>query len=393
MKIINTSKLKTKYFLLTAAISIASMALTGCDSDSGAGADSNTQTGQFKDSNVAGLTYTINGESAVTDASGRFNYKAGDTITFSLGGVELGSVTVDEVVTLVRLVSNGSTSDDSVVNRARFLQYLDADLDTANGIQITEEIRSLAADWVVTDFADTTAFESAMGSIEADVTGAINGATLPDAMTAQSHIETTERCVRAGAYQGSYSGDDNGAFGLLVSASTGDVTGYASSASEDGTFPLSATQSVSLDNTGAFISGSASGASFTGSFDSANSLSGDWDSSALGQSGTFSGSRIGGDPNAVYRFTGTFSGSDSGLFAFDVNGSNEVTGVAYSITEDELFDIAGSVDSTTLSATYGSTIGTINGTLDRNSGNLSGSWNNSVDGSSGTFSGDGCKIN
>lgn len=396
MKINKNDLFKSKSLLLVAGVA---MALAGCGGGSGgsgggSGGDSTTQTGQFKDSNVEGLTYTINGEPAETDASGSFTYESGDTITFSLGGVELGSVTGDEVITLVQLVSSGSTSDASVINRARFLQYLDEDLNTDNGIQIPEELRSLAENWDVTDFVDTTAFENAMSAIESDVTSVISGASLPDAATAQSHIEETERCVRAGAYRGSYSGDDSGTFGLLVSASSGDVSGFASSASEDGTFSLSAQQSVALDGTGAFVSGSTeTGSDFSGSFDSVNSLSGSYANTALAQEGTFSGSRIGGDANAVHRFTGTYSGADSGLFSFDVNGSSEVTGVAYSIAEDQLFNISGSVDSTTLSATYGGSTGSINGTLDRDAGTLSGSWNNNVEGSSGTFSGDGCKFN
>ncbi len=124
-----------------------------------------------------------------------------------------------------------------------------------------------------------------------------------------------------------------------------------------------------------------------------NALSGSWENDSTADNGSFSGQRIGGDADARFRFTGRFTGADGGLFAFDVDASNNVTGVAYSINEDELYDISGNVDGSVLTAAYGGSAGSINGTLDLDSGDLSGSWENSSDGSSGTFSGDGCALN
>lgn len=389
----------TRKRALTVAISLAVVGCgggggDGSSSDGGSGGGATAQSGQFKDSNVQGLTYTIDGESGLTAADGSFDYASGDSIAFSIGNVSLGTVSGDEIITLVQLIQDGATNQDAVINRARLLQYLDANQDTSDGISIPETLRDAAADWSITDFSDNAAFDTDMAAIQEDVEAAISGAALPSSADARAHIEETQRCVRAGAYRGSYSGSDNGPFGLLVSAKTGDATGVAMSQVSDEFFSLSATQSVSLDASGSFVSGSATGgATFTGEFDSVNAISGDWSNTATADSGSFEGSRIGGDADAKFRFTGQFSGADGGLFAFDVDGSNNVTGVAYSINEDELFNISGDVDGSTLTASYGGNVGTINGTLDLAAGSLSGSWQNSGDGSSGTFSGDGCALN
>jgi len=366
----------------------------GGDADSGGGVTASSQSGQFKDSNVQGLTYTTGGESRLTAADGSFEYASDETVTFSLGNVTLGTVSGDEIITLVQLIQNGATDQDAVINRARLLQYLDANQDTSDGISIPAALREAAANWDISDFSDTAAFETDIAAIQGDVEAAIAGATLPSSAEAQAHIEDTQRCVRAGAYRGSYTGTDNGPFGLLVSAANGDATGVAMSNVSDEFFTLAASQSVALDASGAFVSGGASsGATFTGEFDSVNRISGSWENTALAESGEFSGQRIGGDADARFRFTGRFTGADGGLFTFDVDGSNSVTGVAYSISEDELFNISGDVDGSTLTASYGGSAGTINGTLDVSTGALSGSWSNSSDGSSGTFNGDGCALN
>lgn len=93
----------------------------GGDADSGGGVTASSQSGQFKDSNVQGLTYTTGGESRLTAADGSFEYASDETVTFSLGNVTLGTVSGDEIITLVQLIQNGATDQDAVINRARLL--------------------------------------------------------------------------------------------------------------------------------------------------------------------------------------------------------------------------------------------------------------------------------
>lgn len=377
------------------------LAVAGCGGGGDGGGETNTDapssatlTGQFKDSNVSGLTVAIGGDTQSTDSRGRFQYASGDQVQFRVGNVVLGQTGAAPVVTLVDLVTGGSLDDAAIVNRARFLQFLDSNQNPDDGITIAGEVSDLAGNWSVSSFEDTAVFETAMAAIAGDVTASSPDAVLPSAQAARDHAARTQLCVRAGAYQGTYSGDDAGRFALLVSARSGSVEGVAIASGEDTPFGLSASQPVALTQSGDFVSGSAeTGASFDGQFASVDELSGNWTNPVLGLDGIFSGARLGGATATTYRYTGEFGGADSGLFAFDISAAGDVSGVAYSIGEDARYDLTGTVDGGVLTASFGAGAGSLNGTVDLANGTLSGSWSNSSDGSSGQFSGDGCTLN
>ena len=69
-------------------------------------------TGRFLDSAVEGITYTSGSTTGTTHSSGTFQYENGNTVSFSVGDVVIGSGTPAEVMTAVDLVSEGNT--DSV---------------------------------------------------------------------------------------------------------------------------------------------------------------------------------------------------------------------------------------------------------------------------------------
>ncbi len=147
--------------------------LAGCFSGSGSSSSSGDRTlqGVFVDSPVAGLGYLVDGKAQRTDDDGRFRYQSGQTLTFSLGGLELGSATGAEVLTPVDLVDGGDLADDRVINLARLLQSLDGDGNLGNGIQISEAMDAAIADYVAAnsdaelDLADTERFESFMQGV------------------------------------------------------------------------------------------------------------------------------------------------------------------------------------------------------------------------------------
>ena len=348
-------------------------------------------TGQFKDSNTAGVSYLSGGQSGVTDSDGNFTYEIGKAVTFSIGGVTLGASNGKSVVTPVDLVSEGSSSSTQVQNIVRFLMMLDDDGDPSNGIKISSSVQTIAINWSQVDFS-TTDLPTALTSIISDAASADGGVhALPNASTAQAHLESTLLCSYAGAYKGTFSGGDNGSFGVLVDSSSGNVTGVAYSIPFNEYIGLSGTTPISFDQNVAFVSGNTTtGASFSGQYTSVNGLAGTWQNSSV--NGNFSGSRIGGAANATYRFTGSYTGSDLGLFSFDVDASNNISGVAYSVAGDELFTLSGSVTATTLNA-MASDGTAITGTLNSSTGALSGTWNDAAEGLSGSFSGNGCKLN
>ena len=167
------------------------LALSACGGGSGSDSslptnNSVTASGVFIDAEVKGLTYQ-SGSSAprTTDANGTFTYTVGQPLTFSIGGVELGTLTDGAA---------RCTPDDFVVplNIARFLQTLDADGDPANGIDLTLASAALAGTTVssaVFENGDPVAFAA-----NADIRAAVNvvaAATAPTGGRATLIDETT----------------------------------------------------------------------------------------------------------------------------------------------------------------------------------------------------------
>jgi len=374
---------------------LVALVLMACgETDSGG---SGTGFGQFKDSNTSGLSYVSGDISRVTSADGSFEYTVGEPVIFSVGGVTLGTTNGKAVVTPLDLVDGGSSSSPAVQNIVRFLMMLDSNGDPSDGITISSLVQEAAVDWPPVAFDDATRFDTDLSTSldaanEADPVHAGNR-TLVNAVAAQSHLESTLLCSYAGAYEGTFSGDDRGSFGILVDATSGEVRGVANSDIDQVPFELTGDSPITFDQNVSFVSGHiSSGATFSGQFDSVNGLSGTWENAPDG--GSFSGSRIGGAADAQYRFTGTFStGAGSvheGLITFDINGANEVTGKVYDSVDDELLSLSGSVLGTVLTATVGGSV-TVTGTLDRETGTLSGTWNDENE--SGSFTGSGCRLN
>ena len=387
-------------------LSLMTFTLLSCGGGGGGSSAPQTATGQFVDTVVQGIDFESGGQTGTTDANGTFTYEVGQQVTFSLGGVVLGSAQGAALVSPVDLVSNGSPSNSKVKNIVRFLLTVDDDGDPGNGIQVTAQVRALAQNWSAVDFT-TSDLDTAMISILADVASvnSVPPTAVATSTAAQSHLTSSLLCAYSGAFRGTFSGDDSGQWGMLISASDGSLMGgyHSTVFADDGL--LSGTQALTLDSSHSFVTGVAgSTASFQGALTSVNSVSGTWSDSP--DSGTFSGSRIGGSTSAAYRYTGFFTGDANGLFAFDIDSSGSLTGVAYNVSDDvnELSTITGTVNLQTgaLSAsdqvqTQGVTA--IAATLDLAAGTISnGSWsftpstNSTEQPGSGTFTGGGCAL-
>ena len=352
-----------------------------------------TTVGQFKDANAAGISYVSGRQSGVTDSQGRFTYEVGEAVTFSVGNVTLGETEGKSIVTPVDLVEQGSSRSKPVVNIARFLISLDQDAEPSNGIAISQDVQMRAEDWTLEINSDD--FDQELESIRPGLEEEYESfSDFPEETTARDHLEATFRCSYAGAYIGTYDGDDEGDFGILVSAADGHVSGLAYSKVYDGIYELEGETPISYDQMVAFTSGSTSeGTVFNGRFTSVREVEGTWGlGSTIG--GNFSGQRIGGAQYAVYRATGTWrsdSSYDFGVFTFDINGSGTVTGFGYNVPEDIREDLSGTLSGTNLSATTSGGI-QVTGKLDRATGVLTGRFSNSA-GFSGTFQGNGCRLN
>ena len=364
--------------------------------------DSTTQTatGQFKDSNVGGLGYTSGSQTGVTGSDGSFTYEVGQSVTFFIGGVSLGTATPgDTIIMAIDLVAGGTSTTTEVLNIVRFLMMLDNDGDPANGIVIAPAVQAAATNWGQVNFSTAT-LATDLATIIADAQAADGGAyALPSAAVAQAQLEATFRCVHSGGFHGTYAdsggGSDYGRFHVVINANTALLDGGAFSIPNslndppfnDEFITLTGTSPISYDQNRAFVSGNTStGVSFSGQFTSYSGIAGTYTGP-----GTFSGSRMGGTLNAVHRFTGNFTGTDDhGIFAFDLDGADNVTGAAYSIVYDQELSLSGTLVGTALSVAV-SGGSSASGTLDKTTGIASGTWASSS--GSGTWAGSGCRLN
>jgi len=78
--------------------------------------------------------------SGKTGANGGFSCKPGDTVSFSVGSVAVGSAACAATVTAADLAGTATLTDVKLQNRLIFLQALDEDDDPTNGIRITAAV-------------------------------------------------------------------------------------------------------------------------------------------------------------------------------------------------------------------------------------------------------------
>ena len=150
---------------LLTVIAVGSLSLAAC---------SDAREGSFVGGPVIGLHYQTLTRSGLTDASGTFTYDEGETVTFTVGGVVLGTTEGKDRVSpfdlfgtppptnaleLRKLLRDDVVTDfDRAANVMLFLRALDADRDPANGIDVTSWGATLAGvpfgfDYDFADFA------------------------------------------------------------------------------------------------------------------------------------------------------------------------------------------------------------------------------------------------
>lgn len=277
-------------------IAAASVILvSACGGGGGGGSGSTTKIGVFSDSPVEGLTYVIGARTAQTNASGQFSYEEGQTVTFKVGDIVLGSATASAFVSPISLVS-GATDENhtTVANLAKFLQTIDDDNNPGNGIKLTSAIHNAALGRTI-DFTQADASYDADAAVTNAYTAMIAASSTPggghtavSAATAKNHLRNTLLTALSGTYSGSYSGTNRGTFTIAISTS-GVITG-----SGNETSPAPATFSVagnvSTNGTANFASGAAGIATFTGSVNiNTGTVSGSWTANGGASTGTYSG--------------------------------------------------------------------------------------------------------
>jgi hypothetical protein len=155
--------------------------LVACGGGGGGSAATGTPlSGKFVDSAVAGLTYSTPTQSGTTDATGSFNYKSGETVTFKLYGQQISAVA--GYTTLTPFDTNDTTlSADYSINLIRFLMALDTDADASNGITLptftgnfninfNQDLFAFQTDAAVSSFLTTYASGRSLATVQNAIT-------------------------------------------------------------------------------------------------------------------------------------------------------------------------------------------------------------------------------
>jgi para-nitrobenzyl esterase len=121
----------------------ATLSLLGC---AGAPDAAPVLTGDFAGTTVAGLDYRTTTQAGVTDGVGAFRYRAGESVSFAIGELQLGSATGAAVLTALSITPGAAAAADVAVNnKLVLLQTLDTDGDLNNGIQISPQTRAIVS--------------------------------------------------------------------------------------------------------------------------------------------------------------------------------------------------------------------------------------------------------
>lgn len=109
-------------------------------------AQAGTSKGILTDGPVGGVQYTTSGGySGVTGADGSYAYNPGETVTFKIGNITLGTVTATGTVTPLDLAAAATNKENVATNLLVLLQSLDADGNPSNGITINDATKTAAA--------------------------------------------------------------------------------------------------------------------------------------------------------------------------------------------------------------------------------------------------------
>ena len=120
--------------------------LSACSDNSSSGDPAPiASVGVFIDSPVSGLSYSAPTFTGLTNDKGEFKYLPGESVTFLVGDIVLGSEKGAPIITPLSLVPDATNAfDTKVTNIVRLLMTLDDDGDASNGIRIPSAISDAA---------------------------------------------------------------------------------------------------------------------------------------------------------------------------------------------------------------------------------------------------------
>lgn len=147
-------------------------------------------TGILVDSPVSGISYTTATQSGKTNAKGEFSYVAGESVTFSIGSVQLPMVLANATITPLDIAKTTDINNQVASNIMVLLQSLDEDGMPANGISIPAGAAAKAVAAINFDVAPTVfAANAAVTGLVAN-SGSITKTPIA-AAAAKAHFQST----------------------------------------------------------------------------------------------------------------------------------------------------------------------------------------------------------
>lgn len=379
------------FFLNASLIALSSsLFLTGCgdnlDDDSYATKyypSYPESTGRFVDSGVTGIEYITLTSTHLTQNGGSFTYRYGDTITFKIGGLNIGETIALSVVTPKDIVSfknrelNTSINAPEVNNRVRTLISLDNNANPADGIEINATTRANSQNWTTPNYdLNESAFTAELNT---STLGYITSIATKDEATA--HFESSLRCVYSGAYSGKWilpNGNKDGFVGVMIQSNGTIITlGDGQDLNGDGNYDeflfargehYMDTGYYDFNETGSFdeaigsivesnktVSGDGYSENYNRVAGSFTQINPDTNES---QTGSYEASRVGSGTNTSSRYTGYgYANSTNnenpktdpilGLFTFDINRDGTIIGLIHDARTNEQPPLIGAVDFST----------------------------------------------
>lgn len=155
--------LSTRKILLALSVGITVTACGGGSDGGSATASTSTPLQSEIVGSISGISYTSLSYSGTTDQDGAFQYNVGETVSFSVGQLSLGTVaSVGQYTSIGNPVGADNEIDVSALNAQSLLMALDVDSNPDNGIELIPEANNLAN----IDLSDAAAVESALAAID-----------------------------------------------------------------------------------------------------------------------------------------------------------------------------------------------------------------------------------
>jgi hypothetical protein len=233
--------------------------------------------GKFVDSAVEGLAYDCGGVKGVTNGDGEFDFVTGQSCTFKVGGITLGSALAKPMLTPVDLVPGAvDETNPAVNNMTRLLMSLDADNNPANGILVDDSVRTALASATLPALTDA-GWAAAATTL---VASAIPGRALASTAQANTHLGISLLGLFTGHYECQYTGASSGSVVVDIAngniVGTGKPDGSTSTFDVDGSLESSGSANLSAGTT-------TTGATYVGTFLSSGSGSGSWTDTSAGK--------------------------------------------------------------------------------------------------------------